>query len=194
MARLIIIAVAAALAVSGCGRKQSFQPVASRVTGEGAPLDQIPLGNPPGRPATIASEIKNPFEGDAGAVQQGQALFGEMNCAYCHGFGAPGLMGPSLNDRAWRYGGTPAEIFRSIHDGRPKGMPAFGDRLPDQEIWKLVAFIESLGGASPPATPEMTKLAPPMASATGEQPAEQDKADSANQSHERSNAGGRTSS
>jgi cytochrome c oxidase cbb3-type subunit 3 len=120
----------------------------------------IPLGAPPGQPVSIASQIQNPFEGNASAVQEGKTLFGSMNCVYCHGAQASGLMGPSLQDGGWRYGGTPAEIFNSIHDGRPKGMPAFGERLPPAEIWKIVAYIETLGGAEPPATPGMKALGP----------------------------------
>ncbi len=125
---------------------------------------------------------------------RGKALFGAMNCSYCHGVGATGLMGPPLNGRGWRYGGTPVELYKSIHDGRPQGMPAWGDRLPPQEIWRLVAYIESLGGATPPATPQMAKLAPPGPSSTGEQPAQQESADTAAQSRDQANAAPRPSS
>ena len=81
---------------------------------------------PPGERATAAQTIANPFEGDADAIARGKVLYGSMNCVYCHGAGGAGLMGPPLNAHGWRYGGTPAEIFNSIHDGRPKGMPAWG--------------------------------------------------------------------
>ena len=70
-----------------------------------------------------------------------------MNCAGCHGYGAKGGMGPNLTDTYWRYGGTPVLIFKSIYEGRPQGMPAWNPALPPEEIWKLVAYIESLGGA-----------------------------------------------
>ncbi len=88
-------------------------------------------------------------------------------------------MGPALNARGWRYGGTPGEIFNSIHDGRPKGMPAWGQRLPPQEIWRLTAYIESLGGALPPATAAMATIGPPQPSATGPQAAGQAAPDTA---------------
>jgi cytochrome c oxidase cbb3-type subunit 3 len=58
-------------------------------------------------------------------------------------------MGPDLTDDYWRYGGYPAQVYRSIHDGRAQGMPAWGAALPEEEIWKLVAYIESLGGTFP---------------------------------------------
>ena len=133
----------------------------------------------PGQPVSIASEIRNPFEGDTGAIQDGQKLFSAMNCVYCHGSQGSGLIGPSLNAPGWRYGGTPAEIYNSIHDGRPKGMPAWGSRLPPDQIWKLVAYIESLGAAEPPATAEMVTLAGPQLSTTGPEPAGQDQSDTA---------------
>jgi cytochrome c oxidase cbb3-type subunit 3 len=72
-----------------------------------------------------------------------------MNCAGCHGYTAEGAMGPDLTDTYWRYGGTPAEIYKSIYEGRPQGMPAWGRALPAREIWEVVAYIESLGGSFP---------------------------------------------
>lgn len=149
-------------------------------------LNSIPLGAPPGQLVSVAQSIKNPFEGQPQAIAEGKALFGSMNCVYCHAPGGAGLMGPALNGRGWRYGGTPAEIYNSIHDGRPKGMPAWGERLPPDEIWKLVVFIESLGGATAPAAPSTLAMATSQPSSTGPQPAGQAKADSSQESLMRS--------
>jgi cytochrome c oxidase cbb3-type subunit 3 len=113
-----------------------------------AALAAVPLGDLAGNvESRVADEIRNPYQGNAAAVQEGRELFGQMNCAGCHGYDAKGGMGPDLTDAGWRYGGTAAQIFNSIHDGRPKGMPAWDHALPDQEIWKMVAYIQSLGGA-----------------------------------------------
>ena len=142
-------------------------------------VSRIPLGNPPGEAQTAAQSIRNPFEGDADAIARGKVLFGAMNCVYCHAAGGSGLMGPPLNARGWRYGGTPGEIFNSIHDDRPKGMPAWGQRLPPQEIWRLTAYIESLGGSLPPATAAMPADGPPQPSTTGPQVAGQAPSDTA---------------
>ena len=89
-------------------------------------LSRMPLGAPPGSPLELSTNLPNPYEGDAVAVSQGKTLFTTMNCVYCHGAGGSGLMGPPLNAPGWRYGGTPAQIYNSIHDGRPQGMPAWG--------------------------------------------------------------------
>ena len=59
-------------------------------------------------------------------------------------------MGPNLTDAYWRYGGTPAAIYKSISEGRPQGMPSWGLALPSQEIWKIVAYIATLGGSYAP--------------------------------------------
>jgi cytochrome c oxidase cbb3-type subunit 3 len=144
-------------------------------------LQRVPLGAPPGGPPSPALSISNPFEGDRVAVEQGKSLFSAMNCVYCHGSGASGLMGPALNGRGWRYGGSPAEIYNSIHDGRPKGMPAWGASLPPDQIWKLVAYLESLGGATAPAKPPKPGLAGAQPSSTGDQVAGQVQTDTANQ-------------
>ena len=176
------LSVALALALTACTRPQGGSMTVSQARLPADPtLDAIPLGAPPGEPVSIAASISNPFEGEAAAVQDGKRLFGAMNCVYCHGAQASGLMGPALNTPGWRYGGTPAELYNSIHDGRPKGMPAWGSRLPPDQIWKLVAYIESLGGAEPPATASMAALGGVAPSTTGPEPAEQQQADSAHQ-------------
>lgn len=176
----VIFAALAALALAACQRSRGDS------TAEGPPpkvpaeaLAQVPLGNPPGQPAAPGGDVANPYEGNAQAVQEGKALYGAMNCAYCHADGGAGLIGPPLNGPGWRYGGTPADLYKSIHDGRPQGMPAWGARLPPDQIWKLVAYIESLGGASPPATSGMAALASPQPSATGPEPAQQSQTDTA---------------
>jgi len=82
-------------------------------------------------------------------VAEGKALFVRMNCAGCHGYDAGGGMGPNLKDGYWRYGGAPVSLFKSIYEGRPQGMPAWNPALPPEDIWKLVAYVQSLGGSYP---------------------------------------------
>ena len=110
----------------------------------------MPLGDVAGAAqSTLAAQFPNPYGNDPQAVQQGHDLFVQMNCAGCHGYGAKGAMGPNLTDGYWRYGGVPASIFKSIYQGRPQGMPAWNPALPPDEIWKIVAYIQSLGGSYP---------------------------------------------
>ena len=101
-------------------------------------------------PRTLA----NPFEGDARAIAQGEALFKAMNCIGCHAPKGGGSMGPPLSDKAWIYGKEPSQVFLTIMQGRPNGMPAFGNALPEAEIWKLVAYVRTLSGPPGGTDPE----------------------------------------
>ena len=102
-----------------------------------------------GNPNMLTVEIKNPYEGNLAAANAGQQLFIDHNCAACHGYDGKGGMGPDLTDTYWRYGGSPASIYNSIYQGRPDGMPAWGRMIPRDNIWKLVTYIQSLGGSFP---------------------------------------------
>jgi cytochrome c oxidase cbb3-type subunit 3 len=82
------------------------------------------------------------------AVQTGKLLFGEFNCSGCHSNGGGG-MGPSLMDDEWIYGDRLEQIHQSIVQGRPNGMPSWGGKIPDQQIWQIAAYVRSL---SLPAT------------------------------------------
>jgi cytochrome c oxidase cbb3-type subunit 3 len=88
--------------------------------------------------------LRNPHEGDAGAVATGAKLFVAYNCIDCHGADGSGAMGPSLADGRWHFGGAPAEVFESIYQGRPEGMPAWGSLISPDQIWMLVSYVRSL--------------------------------------------------
>ncbi len=95
--------------------------------------------------ANAAVPAEGPFETNAYGISQGKQLFQYFNCVGCHSNGGGG-MGPALMDDQWRYGAGPLEIYTSIADGRPNGMPAFGHRIPEGQIWQLVAYVRSLSG------------------------------------------------
>jgi cytochrome c oxidase cbb3-type subunit 3 len=100
---------------------------------------------------SLNADVRSPYAGDMAAIKEGHDLFVNMNCAACHGYDLKGGMGPDLTDTYWRYGGSPADIYKSIFEGRPQGMPAWGRALPPAMIWRVVAYIESKGGAFPGA-------------------------------------------
>lgn len=141
---------AGALLLASCGRSEGDSTTAAppQASPSMEAIAAVPLGDLAGAAEShLAATIPNPYRDDPQAAQQGHELFVRMNCAGCHGYGATGGMGPNLTDAYWRYGGAPVQIFKSIHDGRPQGMPAWNPALPPQEIWKLVAYIQSLGGS-----------------------------------------------
>ena len=102
------------------------------------------------------TQLTNPFQGDAGKTKEGGALFVSYNCMDCHGMDGSGAMGPSLADGRWHFGGGAGEVFQSIYEGRPEGMPAWGGRIPDDQIWRLVAYVQSLGAGKDVATENFT--------------------------------------
>ena len=84
----------------------------------------------------------NPFNTEAD-VQQGGALF-QLHCSYCHGSHGEGGRGADLTAGVYRMGGTDPELFMTIRTGVPgTEMPAV--RVSDDEVWKLVGFVERLG-------------------------------------------------
>ena len=90
------------------------------------------------------AQLTNPFRGTAGKVKEGADLFVSYNCMDCHGADGSGAMGPSLQDGRWHFGGTPGDVFQSIYEGRPDGMPSWGGRIADDQIWRLVTYVQTL--------------------------------------------------
>jgi mono/diheme cytochrome c family protein len=123
------------------------QPAVSHVYVAGDSLrliahdEMLPVGFPA---STKAQLIKNPYEGDKGAISTGGKLFIAYNCLDCHGADGSGAMGPSFQDGRWHFGGAPGEVFESIYQGRPDGMPAWGGRITNDQIWMLTAYVRSL--------------------------------------------------
>jgi cytochrome c oxidase cbb3-type subunit 3 len=112
----------------------------------GIPITTLSPGNikPGARP-------KNPVEGQSQAIQRGMTYFNSFNCVGCHAPNGGGGMGPSLSNGYFIYGGESANIYLSIYQGRPNGMPAWGSMLPDNIIWEIVAYIRSISNEPSPS-------------------------------------------
>jgi cytochrome c oxidase cbb3-type subunit 3 len=108
--------------------------------------EQSPLR--PGQSATAASGGQSPYNGNAWAISEGKRLFTHFNCAGCHANGGGGI-GPALMDDEWIYGFDAANIFATIVEGRPDGMPTFRGKITEDQIWQIVAYVESMSGHSP---------------------------------------------
>jgi cytochrome c oxidase cbb3-type subunit 3 len=93
--------------------------------------------------------LRNPYEGQKNVLAEGERFYGWFNCVGCHGAAGGGGIGPPLADQDWIYGGDPGQIFLSIVQGRPNGMPSFGGQIPDAQVWKIVAFVRSLSEHAP---------------------------------------------
>jgi cytochrome c oxidase cbb3-type subunit III len=97
----------------------------------------------PGSPTP--AEVKQPDEVNAYALSEGKRLFDAYNCAGCHAQGG-GSIGPPLMDDKWIYGSNPSNIYSTIIEGRPNGMPSFSDKIPDSQMWQIVAYVRSMSG------------------------------------------------
>ncbi len=127
---------------AACGRDEPTRRVAMPAHQVLAMTSDLQAGGD----TTFAS--RNPFSGNQQALAEGERLFIWMNCAGCHGAKGGGAIGPPFRDADWIYGDDPASIFQSIQQGRPNGMPAFGLKMADQDIWRIALYVRSLGDAT----------------------------------------------
>ena len=136
------VVLAAATALSACERETrrfSEQPPAA------APVSAVVMSDLQPGPSTPDLPMRSAYEENAWAVGEGKRLYGAFNCSGCHANGGGGI-GPPLMDEAWIYGDAPENIFATIVEGRPNGMPSFRGRLGNQQVWQLVAYVRSLSG------------------------------------------------
>jgi cytochrome c oxidase cbb3-type subunit III len=84
-----------------------------------------------------------PYYENAAAVMDGKRLFGQYNCSGCHSNGGGG-MAPDLMDDEWIYGDRLEQIHQSIVEGRPNGMPSWGGKIADDQIWELATYVRSM--------------------------------------------------
>ena len=180
---------ASALALGACDRHESAsvpQAAPDRPSVQGTAVPTIfPGGGKPPAPDPEGAK----YDGNPQAIAEGKRLFGWYNCSGCHFNGAGGI-GPSLMDDNWIYGDSMDQIYATIYQGRPNGMPSWGGKLSTTEIWEIAAFVRSAAKDAkgvaiptepPPATPvgsartvdapqpAVTDV-PPMTPATDKQP------------------------
>jgi cytochrome c oxidase cbb3-type subunit 3 len=148
----LLVAVLAAAACQREERRFSDVAAASRRPSPPPESKNRPGGASGGEPAAAGAPLlprAATAPATAYAISQGQQLYRQFNCGGCHATAGGGSIGPPLRDGTWVYGGSPEDLYRSIVEGRPNGMPAFGGRIPEQQVWQLVAFLRSLSGMVP---------------------------------------------
>jgi cytochrome c oxidase cbb3-type subunit 3 len=96
-------------------------------------------------PTYTVTQTNAPYQYNAYSISEGKTLYSQFNCSGCHSNGGGG-MGPPLMDDVWIYGSDPASVFASIMEGRPNGMPSWRGRIPNYEVWRLVAYVRSMSG------------------------------------------------
>src|SRR4051794_41541974 len=142
-----VLLAAVTCATSSCKREsRSFHVPPSAAL---AP-EQVPVNNRirPGPSAEMTIAASQPinldsrvheiyatiFPANAQALSDGQRLYEGFNCVGCHAHGGGG-MGAPLLDNKWLYGSQPDQVYTSVLDGRPNGMPSFPGPIPDHAIW-----------------------------------------------------------
>jgi len=169
---LLALAAVAALA-GGCDRERRDLGASMP---EGGPQIQT-TDLTPGRGGVLPPDPRGQlYEKSAYHVSEGSRLFRWYNCSGCHANGGGG-MGPALIDDEWRYGSSIEQIYGTILEGRPNGMPSFRGKATEQQIWQLAAYVRSLGGETPQAsssrreamrsTPPRNQVTPPKPKGEG---------------------------
>jgi mono/diheme cytochrome c family protein len=144
--RLVIIGCGVVL---GCGLALRGSGVATAVTIDG---DQTGTGTGWQLPADAEAK-KSPLQVDAKVLATGKAVFKDK-CVKCHGSGGLGdgpdadpehredmdLTNPKRADR-----NADGVVFYKVSNGRRKPkMPVFKDDLTEQQIWSVVAYVQTL--------------------------------------------------
>jgi cytochrome c oxidase cbb3-type subunit 3 len=150
-ARLAVLLVL--LAAPACEReaRRFHEPSPASEVPQNVPMTNLQPGKPvppPEHASSFDPRLAGRYEENAWAIGEGKRYYTWFNCVGCHANGGGG-MGPPLMDAEWIYGSEPANIYATIVEGRPNGMPAFRGRIPNQQVWQLVAYVRSMSGLVP---------------------------------------------
>ena len=143
-----LLPIAFAALLSGCEREQRHFEAERQNTGPNESAVRQSLNQPA---VALNGHVKPPadnvsmYDDNAYSVSEGRRLYRWYNCSGCH-FNGGGGIGPALMDSEWVYGSDPASIFATIMQGRPNGMPSFGGHIPEDQVWKIVAYVRAMGG------------------------------------------------
>jgi cytochrome c oxidase cbb3-type subunit 3 len=158
---LVIAVIALSLSLMRVERDFAPKPGRPSPPDRSVALDELVAGGIP-RPAADAPPG---YREDAASDSNGQSVYENFNCVGCHQHGGGGI-GPALMDDEWLYGSSPALIYNSISEGRPNGMPAFREKIPETQLWQLVSYVRALGGLVPsvrlPARTDHLQATPPL--------------------------------
>ena len=150
LARAVAVGLwAGVLLLASCEREERgfrVDPSSSSRVSAGQRTELQP-GQQPGQTLS-ASRTTKEYGENAFAIGEGARLFQWYNCVGCHANGGGG-MGPPLMDDEWIYGSDPAQVFSTIVGGRPNGMPSFRGKVPDFQVWQLVAYVRSMSRLVP---------------------------------------------
>ncbi|MBV8910774.1 MAG: cytochrome c, partial [Gammaproteobacteria bacterium] len=140
LARLLLPAICLSL-LSACGKRAEADPPPQPPLAAGV----ITSALVPGLDHSVSTVDPKAaaYYDNRQAVVDGKRLFNQYNCSGCHSNGGGG-MGPSLMSGKWIYGGRLEQIHQTLVEGRPNGMPSWGGKIPDPQLWELAAYVRSM--------------------------------------------------
>lgn len=170
--RFGLVALAMVLGLSACGKggdgagsggasaPEEVKLVDFVTTQDGSPLKLKPELFDTATAKEFAATGKNPYIGNAEAIEKGKKLFQMYSCTQCHGGDAQGQTGPSLHGPDYKYAkdATNKGMFETIWNGTNGGMGAKGKGLMDptdpnnglsvDEVLKIIAWIRTHGSST----------------------------------------------
>lgn len=126
-------------------------------TGGGAPVFKHPLDDKPialnmhpnetitAAVTTFQRNGNNPYKGQAAAITAGKSVYMQW-CVACHLENGTGRIGSNLVDNAFNYSRVANDVgtFEVIYAGATGAMQAFGNRITQDDILKIMAYMSSL--------------------------------------------------
>ena len=85
---------------------------------------------------------------NADLIELGAQVFAD-NCSACHGESGGGDReqgAPNLSDAIWLYGGDRTSLTNTVRYSRFGVMPAWGQRLSDEDVRAVSVYVHALGG------------------------------------------------
>jgi cbb3-type cytochrome c oxidase subunit III len=136
--KLSFVLTVAALLGAACGIHETTTSTSNQTANKNAPAAAAINTNAAGNNANAANPQST--AGDSAALYQ------SIGCAVCHGAdgkGNPQMKDiPNFADAAWQKKTDNAAMINVIKNGKPP-MPAYKNRLTDEQIKALVAYIRA---------------------------------------------------
>ena len=76
-------------------------------------------------------------------ISKGKSLF-STNCVACHQAKGEGGIGPNLTDKNWIYGYDIKEVFKTVKNGTPNGMPEHNSKFNPIQIQQVSSYVLTL--------------------------------------------------
>jgi cytochrome c-L len=144
---LALACLTASLVVSQPSRAEQAPGIIFRHVLDDAPLD---VRLRPGEPLTEAVQRfhaagENLYRGQSAAIAEGKQHY-ETWCQGCHLPDGSGRIGPSLVDEQYGYERVKTDIglFEIVFGGGAGAMQPFRDRLTQDQILKVIAYLHAL--------------------------------------------------